>query len=152
MRTVDLIARVGEPEVLQLIRLAVGADTTVKLPAVAQSYAQTAGSFLVGLASGSELVGVAGGTRESRAAVLRHLAVVESHRGLGHGRRLLQTVISRFDLQRLVAETDTDAVEFYRTCGFAITSLGERYPASGASGALPNQAAAAERPIRWAEG
>lgn len=31
-------------------------------------------------------------------------------------------------LHHLDAETDADAVDFYRRCGFAVESLGERYP------------------------
>ena len=49
-------------------------------------------------------------------------------RGRGIGRRLLTEVLAAVGATELVAQTDTDAVGFYRACGFAVSSLGEMYP------------------------
>ena len=35
---------------------------------------------------------------------------------------------SRYPGCCFIAETDRDAVDFYRSCGFTIESLGEKYP------------------------
>jgi ribosomal protein S18 acetylase RimI-like enzyme len=61
-------------------------------------------------------------------AVIRNIAVLPAHRGQGIGRQLVRQVWARFALRRLTAETDAGAVGFYRRCGFAIASLGEKWP------------------------
>jgi ribosomal protein S18 acetylase RimI-like enzyme len=61
-------------------------------------------------------------------AVIRNIAVLPEHRGQGIGRAMVRQVWARYALHRLNAETDTAAVGFYRRCGFAITSLGEKWP------------------------
>jgi ribosomal protein S18 acetylase RimI-like enzyme len=44
------------------------------------------------------------------------------------GRQLVRGVGARFPGATLEAETDGDAVGFYRRIGFGIESLGEKYP------------------------
>lgn len=56
------------------------------------------------------------------------ISVDPPYRGQGIGRELLQALIRTHDPLRIVAETDVDAVAFYRRCGFSIRSLGEKYP------------------------
>ena len=46
----------------------------------------------------------------------------------GVGTALVLDLLSRHRGVSVVAETDDDAVGFYRTLGFSITSLGERHP------------------------
>jgi ribosomal protein S18 acetylase RimI-like enzyme len=64
----------------------------------------------------------------SGAASIRHIAVFPEHRGRGVGRGMVRQAWEHFALHRLTAETDADAVGFYRRCGFAVTSLGEKWP------------------------
>ena len=61
-------------------------------------------------------------------ATIRHLVVHPRHRSQGVGRAMIRTVCEMFPLDMLTAQTDRDAVEFYRGCGFRIRSLGEVYP------------------------
>jgi GNAT superfamily N-acetyltransferase len=65
------------------------------------------------------------------AATIRHIVVRRELRGCGVGRRLIEAVCLEFSLVGLEAETDDDAVDFYRKCGFSIQSLGEIYPGVG---------------------
>jgi len=41
---------------------------------------------------------------------------------------MIAFVQRQYAFMSLEAETDADAVSFYERCGFAITSLGERFP------------------------
>lgn len=70
------------------------------------------------------------GIRKTAPAVaeILHLAVAEEHRRQGIGRWMVEAVVARHDLARLSAETDKDAVDFYRRTGFAVMSLGHLYP------------------------
>ncbi|SMC02405.1 Acetyltransferase (GNAT) domain-containing protein [Sulfobacillus thermosulfidooxidans DSM 9293] len=57
-----------------------------------------------------------------------HIAVEKIFRHQGWGRFLIAEVVKREQLNRVMAETDGDTVDFYRRCGFVISSLGEKYP------------------------
>ncbi|MBP7401224.1 MAG: GNAT family N-acetyltransferase [Clostridia bacterium] len=56
------------------------------------------------------------------------IAVDPAFRGQGVGRELIQAVTRMHEPYQIVAETDADAVAFYRRCGFQVKSLGEKYP------------------------
>lgn len=60
--------------------------------------------------------------------VIRAIAVAPPMRALGLGRRLLEEISRLGEHTCIEAETDRDSVQFYRQCGFAITSLGEKFP------------------------
>lgn len=40
----------------------------------------------------------------------------------------VEAILDRFHPSVLSAETDAEAVGFYRSCGFTVRSLGEKYP------------------------
>ena len=56
------------------------------------------------------------------------IAVDPACRGKGIGAGLIAHAATQLKCRQLRAETDDDAVAFYRKCGFAIESLGEKYP------------------------
>lgn len=58
--------------------------------------------------------------REEEAEVL-HLGTAPGEEGRGHARALLHAVAAHLHISRLVAETDEDAVNFYRRAGFEVT-------------------------------
>lgn len=59
---------------------------------------------------------------------IKHIAVLPNHRGEGIGSKMISFIKDKHSLSFVFAETDIDAVNFYRNCGFKITSLGEKYP------------------------
>lgn len=65
---------------------------------------------------------------ESRSATILHIAVDDHLRTRGIGRRMIDEIINRHQLDSIQAQTDQDSIDFYRTCGFSVTSLGELYP------------------------
>lgn len=66
--------------------------------------------------------------REDRMVELTHIAVREDYRCKKIGTQLLDFIEKRYSPSKLVAETDAEAVDFYRKSGFEISSLGEKYP------------------------
>lgn len=56
---------------------------------------------------------------------IKHIAVSSEQRGKGIGSKMISFILMMYP--SVSAETDTDAVEFYRKYGFRITSLGEKY-------------------------
>lgn len=59
---------------------------------------------------------------------IKHIAVAPEQRGSGLGRAMIQAVQGKLKPNVMVAETDLEAVGFYRSLGFEIRSLGEKYP------------------------
>jgi ribosomal protein S18 acetylase RimI-like enzyme len=116
------IADVDDAAVLRVLRSAV-ADARVIVAA-----AITDGICLVahddGVVVGCVCVSRAGADGWTISAI----AVAQDHRGMGIGRLLVTGALERLESRSLYAETDGDAVEFYRQLGFAVSSLGEKYP------------------------
>ena len=59
---------------------------------------------------------------------LTALAVERPFRGRGIARAVVDASFALLGLDTLEAETDGDAVGFYRACGFSVTPLGEKHP------------------------
>lgn len=59
---------------------------------------------------------------------IKHIATKRGKRGRGIGRKMIDQLIKVKKAEKLFAETDQDAVAFYRRCGFTVQSLGEKYP------------------------
>jgi len=57
------------------------------------------------------------------------IAVDLSARGKGIGSYMINQVVNSYDLLSVYAETDNDAVGFYRNYGFSITEFSETYDA-----------------------
>ena len=113
----------------ELLSMSLGYPSPEQVERARARYDPEAGWHLLGYAPAGPLLGSIGiqitGPGEG---TVRHIAVLPAYRSQGIGRRLLQHAVEADRLHRLVAETDQDAVGFYRRCGFIITSLGERYP------------------------
>ncbi|MCR2823625.1 GNAT family N-acetyltransferase [Lederbergia panacisoli] len=62
----------------------------------------------------------------SKECVIRHIAVSSEQRGKGFGSKMINFLSEQYPF--ISAETDKDAVDFYRKYGFIITNLGEKDP------------------------
>lgn len=112
-----------------LLGMSIGDPTAERVARAQLRYEQDADWQLLGYTPVGPLLGSIGFELTAPGeATVRHIAVLPPYRGQGIGRKLVEHLIATRQLQRLLAETDRDAVGFYRRCGFVITSLGERYP------------------------
>jgi ribosomal protein S18 acetylase RimI-like enzyme len=57
-----------------------------------------------------------------------HLAVHPDYRKHGLGKSLISQVVKKFKLESVVLETDDDAVDFYRACGFTAVEIKSQWP------------------------
>ncbi|HHT7239682.1 TPA: GNAT family N-acetyltransferase [Bacillus cereus] len=57
-----------------------------------------------------------------------HIAVDEKYRNQGIALQMIKEIIREYELTYIEAETDKEAVGFYKKCNFKIESLGEKYP------------------------
>ena len=100
-----------------------------KTDEIIKEYGDDPGRIILGMEFDNELVGFIGFSFKSEnVTILRHIAVRPDHRGEGIGQKMILEVCSHYKLQEVIAETDKDAVEFYRKIGFEIQSIGEKYP------------------------
>ncbi|WP_327932040.1 GNAT family N-acetyltransferase [Brevibacillus centrosporus] len=56
------------------------------------------------------------------------MAVRAASREHGYGSQLIDLLLQKYKSKVIAAETDQEAVGFYRKYGFQIKSLGEKYP------------------------
>ncbi|MFT9819608.1 GNAT family N-acetyltransferase [Lysinibacillus sp. NPDC056185] len=59
---------------------------------------------------------------------IKHIVVSPNRRGIGIGSKMISFILEKYSFSFMFAETDKDAVNFYKNYGFKIKSLGEKYP------------------------
>jgi len=116
-------------EVIQLLNLCLYAGSN-QAGRIVKKYEEDPNRELLGIDEEGVLAGLIGVEfLPDNTVVLAHLAVNESRRKQGIGTKLIKEFMTRYpEVLKLVAETDRDAVDFYRKAGFQVTSLGEKYP------------------------
>jgi len=127
MRFLDLVdSRLDEPRVQRLLADAFGSSESAL--SAAERYESGEWTAFCCEENG-EVVGLVGLEAVTPSvAHVRGIAVDARLRGKGIGQRLIQEVKARNPGVTLYVETDRDAVQFYRRCGFDVTTLGEKYP------------------------
>ena len=65
---------------------------------------------------------------ERNRCIITHIAVHPEWKERGIGRKLIEFIRDDLKFVRIAVETDDGAVGFYRSCGFEIEPLGEKYP------------------------
>jgi O-antigen ligase/ribosomal protein S18 acetylase RimI-like enzyme len=130
-RMVSIRTRLDSPEVRELVnQLECPADIReAKTAEILAEYRQHPDQRILGLESEGKLVGLIGLRRATLTeVVIGHIVVRRDWPRLGLGREIIANVCRMYPSANIVAETDRDAVEFYRNLGFEIKSVGEQYP------------------------
>ena len=126
---IDLKPRLSEPSIRELLSYAVGYPTETKLDDMCKRYISASNALCMGYKVNGAIVGFIGISLSlPEQAVIEHISVDPDQRGQGIGSAMINELAKQFSLTKLTAETDNNAVGFYRKCGFEISSLGEKYP------------------------
>ncbi|MCJ1748592.1 GNAT family N-acetyltransferase [Mammaliicoccus sciuri] len=83
---------------------------------------------LFSVSNNERIVGLVGLISTEQEVVIKHIAIQSHIQNKGLGTEIINKIHQLFPKQKLVAETDNDAVGFYTKLGFKIISLGEKYP------------------------
>ncbi|WP_080690512.1 GNAT family N-acetyltransferase [Mammaliicoccus sciuri] len=83
---------------------------------------------LYSVSNNERIVGLVGLISTEQEVVIKHIAIQSQIQNKGLGTEIINKIHQLFPKQKLVAETDNDAVGFYTKLGFKIISLGEKYP------------------------
>lgn len=103
--------------------------TPDKVNDISARYRDDASLAVFGVRNGDQITAMIGvRTTDGGSAEITSIVVVRAARGQGVGRALVEYAVSNLGIETLIAETDKDAVGFYRACGFSVQSLGEKYP------------------------
>ncbi|MGG3279778.1 GNAT family N-acetyltransferase [Paenibacillus solani] len=124
----DITKQSLQPEVKELLSYSVFPDPEAVDRAA--SFYQAGNSRLLGYEEDGLLLGIIGFDVVQNELIIRHLAVLPENRGLGYGRGLILELLLEVQPKpdAIIAETDEEAVDFYRSIGFEVYSMGEQYP------------------------
>lgn len=125
---INITDKLDNPEIKELLSYAVFPDPD-KLEKVIEQYQSDQTLTLYGYEDEDMLVGIIGVQKdEDNTLVIKHIAVQPENRMKGYGRGLILEIIEHVKPSMVVTETDADAIDFYRSIGFTVYSLGELYP------------------------
>jgi Ser/Thr protein kinase RdoA (MazF antagonist)/GNAT superfamily N-acetyltransferase len=125
MNLIDLNGRQDEPAVLAVLELSHGSREALD---EARAHYESGEWTFIGLRDANSVVACAGAEWfDSETIGIRSIAVAPEWRGQGLGRMLLGALTERFGTHRIVAETDDDAVDFYRRCGFTVEDAAPKF-------------------------
>ena len=129
MNVVDIKGKLHDKDVLGVLSQSMYMPTEEKLNLRADNYEADESVFALACVDGGIVIGVIVVKVLTRASFeILSIAVETAFRGKGIGSKLISSVIERLSCSHICAETDDNAVGFYRKYGFDIKSLGEKYP------------------------
>lgn len=119
---------VDEPGIAELLALAVGSGDE-RLEQTVRRYRDESTARLLVAHTEHHPIAVLGYELADVDVVVRHIATAPGVRRTGVATSLLQALRRLIPAGlSIVAETDAHAVGFYRSNGFSVASLGEKYP------------------------
>jgi len=92
----------------------------------AKSYKENEAQQLYGWVENGEVLGVVGVLTHPDKIEITSIAVAENARNRGIGRSMITALREQYNTM-IEAETDDDAVNFYRKCGFICTTAIEKH-------------------------
>ncbi|MEK3734500.1 MULTISPECIES: GNAT family N-acetyltransferase [Paenibacillus] len=123
----DITSRVNQLEIRELLGYAVLSDPDAVDQAV-DFYRNSEKNKLYGYEEEGLIIGVIGCSLKEKVLTIHHIAVIPENRGKDYGRGMILELLLHHQAEQVVAETDEEALGFYRSLGFEVYSLGETYP------------------------
>jgi GNAT superfamily N-acetyltransferase len=120
MQFIDIKNRISEPEVQHILSLSMYMPTPEKINSLIENFLADDKRRVYGVVVNDIIIGVVGfsiGTDGGEAIVIHHIAVTEAQRKKGVGRFIINSLLNEYQ-STIELETDDEAVDFYRKCGF----------------------------------
>ena len=117
------VEQIEKDSILNVLQYAIGPSETSLKKAVL-FYERNKGTFYKYEEKGCIGIEIIGANK----ARICHIAVVPQYRYKGIALQMIKDVLRLHQLTYVEAETDKEAVEFYKKIGFQVKSLGEKYP------------------------
>jgi len=122
---IEIDSIVLQPSVKKLLSFATSIN---RVDNVYSDYIHSPNKQLFGFMKENKMIGCIGVEIHINLCEIKHIAVCPEERGNGVGSKLINFILEESSLKTIIAETDKDAVDFYRKFGFKVASLGEKYP------------------------
>ena len=117
----DVKASLWQPEVLALLKPSVYNPTPERLKSRAEKYSADKKSNVYACKNSEKYIGIVVFVMENGTAEILDISVKPEYRKHGIGKSLIDFIFTQFPIDNITAETDDEAVEFYKKCGFALT-------------------------------
>ncbi|MFS1514450.1 GNAT family N-acetyltransferase [Chengkuizengella sp. SCS-71B] len=119
--------KLDQSEIIELLALCTFSDSN-RLEETIQNYKNENDVEIYGFEKEDKVVGIIGFQINETQMELKHIAVSPPQRYKGIGSLMINAMINLKKPTQVMAETDDDAVDFYRSSGFTVYSLGEKFP------------------------
>ena len=129
MTIMDIKTRLNDPLIRSVLALSQYRPTPEKLASRAAAYLADPDIYAFACFDQDKPLGVLVlKNHGAQAFEILSIAVVSDSRHRGIGSKLITHAAEALNCTQITAETDDDSVGFYRSYGFKIKSLGEKYP------------------------
>ena len=117
-------ANLFDPEVLTLLKPSVYNPTPERLKRRAEKYSADKNTFVYACKIDGVYAGIVVLKTGNDTAEILDIAVKPEYRKHGIGKSLIDFIFTQFPIDNITAETDDEAVEFYKRCGFNVIGFG----------------------------
>jgi GNAT superfamily N-acetyltransferase len=124
----DIKDKLEDTTIVELIESATYPDPE-HVTAIISEYNDNPELDILGYYLEEQVIGIIGyRMNDNRILELRHIAVLPEERLHGFGRGMILEVLTLEKPKTIIVQTDEFSVNFYRSIGFTVESLGEKYP------------------------
>lgn len=116
----DIKEIITEPDILQLLAPSVYNPTEERLLNRAKKYHEDENTNIYAYKDNGEHKGIVIFKIINNSAAILDIAVESKHQGQGIGRKLIDFIFNSFNVDNIIAETDDDAIGFYKKYGFIV--------------------------------
>lgn len=121
----DVKEKLSDSAILHLLAPSVFNPTFERLLIRAKKYQADDKSKVYAYSENGEYKGIIVFKTEDNTAEILDIAVKPEYRKHGIGKSLIDFIFTQFPIDNITAETDDEAVGFYKKCGFAVTPVRE---------------------------
>lgn len=114
--------QINTPEVRQIMAACVFDDSPEGMDSIVKEYRRHSTWQMYGWLDGNDIIGVCGYEVHLDRVEILHIATCANARGRGIGRKMIESLRKQYN-KTIEAETDDDAVDFYRKCGFETEAI-----------------------------
>jgi ribosomal protein S18 acetylase RimI-like enzyme len=118
--------QLDDSEIIKLMSLSVYECSLERAALNAQSYMKNEAHESYGWVENGDILGVAGVLVHQEKIEITNISVAENARKRGIGRAMITALREKYK-KLIEAETDDDAIDFYRKCGFETVALYKQY-------------------------
>jgi len=123
----DIKEIITEPDILKLLAPSVYNPTEERLLNRAKKYQEDENTNIYAYKDDGEYKGIVVFKIENKLATILDFAVKPEYQGQGIGSKLIDFIFNQFEVDNITAETDDDAIGFYKKYGFIVASCEKKF-------------------------